>query len=184
MFSMKDYEFNFVQALDKENIYLFCENKSKKPFVIINHTDYNKEYVEENKLQTIQPSHAGGTLVLFPGDQAITWISSTSILTEVLDGIVKYFNSIDIKATLDGNDVMLDNNKLFGTMSYEIGNRYYEGMFLSYTIDIEIIKNVCTKEMKKVPLGLNDLNVNKKELNQIILDILKENNINEFGGEA
>ena len=79
---------------------------------------------------------------------------------------------------------MLDNNKLFGTMSYEIGNRYYEGMFLSYKIDIDIIKNVCTKEMKKVPLGLTDLDVNKKDLNQVIIDILKENNINEFGGEA
>ena len=70
---------------------------------------------------------------------------------------------------------MFNGYKLFGTMKTEKDGIYYEGMFISFGTDINIIKSVCKKPMNKAPMAL-PISI-RNELIMLIEEFCKENNL-------
>ena len=185
MFDMITYE----KVLDdvamrntKLNTCMICDNRSKYPCVITNSDAvYNSDYAKQYKVWPLFVGHAGGSILLFPNDIGFTWFSEQSKLQDIVKDILEYLQKYDKNIKMDGNDVMLNDKKLFGTMSNGCGP-YYEGMFFSFDIDLDIIKKVCTKEMKKEPIGLSYLGITPKEMAELAENLANKYNLKLYGG--
>lgn len=179
MFNVLNYVKIFTDNADKNNIALFCENKNNTPVLLVND---NANYENIYNFPTVENMHTGDCIVMFPNDIVITWKSEKRLMTGLLQRIVNCFQSYDMDVYMDGNDIMMNGCKLFGTMRTKINDMYYEGMFVSFTNNIEIIKNVCKKPMKKHPLGISDKRI-RNEIIQIIEQFCKDKNLEMCGGE-
>ena len=185
MFSLINYKRNILKITEPPMLEtcLLCNNRSEKPCVITNGTaKYNKDYAKENGIWPMFVGHAGGSIVLFPKDMGFTWVTKTSKLQDIMNDILEYLQKYNSKITINGNDVMLGDKKLFGTMSFGDGP-YYEGMFFSFDIDLNIIKGICTKPMEKEPLGLSSLGVTPEEMAKLAEDLAKKYNLKLYGGD-
>jgi lipoate-protein ligase A len=162
---------------------VICNNRSGKPCVITNgSTKHNEEFAEENGVWPLFVGHIGGSIVLFPKDIGFTWVTKESKLQDIMKDILEYLQKYNSEITMNGNDVMLGDNKLFGTMSNGKGP-CYEGMFFSFDIDLDIIKGVCTKPMVKEPLGLSSLGITPEEMAKLAEDLAKKYNLKLYGGD-
>lgn len=185
MFDMYNYANNFFQIDNKKmvDICLLCDNRSDKPCVITNASAiHNKDYIKENGIWTLSVGHAGGSIVLFPKDIGFTWVSKESKLQDIMKDILEYLQKYNSEITINGNDVMLGDKKLFGTMSLG-GGLYYEGMFFSFDIDLDVIKGVCMKPMVKEPFGLSSLGITPEEMAKLAEDLAKKYNLKLYGGD-
>lgn len=185
MFNMNKYEKHISDIINNNlsNVCLLCDNRSDKPAVITSSgTHHDEERAKELGIWPISVGHAGGSIILFPKDMGFTWFSEKTLLQDILNDILKYLKKYNSKITLKGNDVMLGNNKLFGTMSNGVGP-YYEGMFFSFDTDLEVIRQVCLKEMEKEPLGLSSIGVTPEEMTKLAGNLAKKYNLEMYGGD-
>ena len=162
---------------------IICKNTSNKPYIIANDSSsYNEEYAKANNIQSVYAGHTGGSLLLFPEDLGFTWISTEKKLPMIIQDLLDYLKAYNTAIKLEGNDIMLDNNKLFGTMSSGDGP-YYEGMFFSFNSDIDTIKKICKKPMKKEPYGLSNLGITSEEIEKLIVNLCNKYELKIYGGE-
>ena len=167
----------------KLNTCICCRNFSDKPYVIVpDNVEYDKEYVLNHKLDVIYSSHDGGVLVLFPNDIAFTWLTDKPILDDIMKDVLDYLKSINDKIVMDGNDIVLDGKKLFGTMSKK-ANICYEGMFFSFDNDIDMINTISKKEMKKIPQGLSTIGITPDDVIKLIYKLIDKYKLNIYGGD-
>lgn len=185
MFDLVNYEKFIIDVTEppRINTCLLCNNRTKKPAVITNgDAKYNEDKAKEFGVWPIFVGHAGGSILLFPEDIGFTWIINKSILPDILKDILEYLKKFNDKIVLEGNDVMLDDKKLFGTMTLGEGP-YYEGMFFSFNINLEVIKQVCLKPMKKEPYGLSNLGITPEDIEKLIKDLCTKYKLEIYGGE-
>ena len=183
MLNMLNYETYLVEIIKRNRTAICCENMSEDVYVIIPKDGaYNKEYVDTINMPTIYSSHAGGALVLSPGDIAFTWIIDNRLMPNVIIDVCDFLKKFNKNITINGNDIMLNDKKILGTMS--IGDTiYYEGLFFSFEPDINVIENVTMKEIKKTPLGLSSLGVTKQDIILLIEDLSKKYDLKFYGGD-
>lgn len=185
MFSMSNYKHKILEITEPPMLEtcLLCNNRTNHAYVITNgDAVYNKEYVEKNNIHPLFVGHVGGSIILFPKDIGFTWVTKESKLQDIMKDILEYLQKYNSEITMNGNDVMLGNKKLFGTMSNGEGP-YYEGMFFSFDIDLDIINGVCTKPMVKEPLGLSSLGITPEEMAKLAEDLAKKYNLKLYGGD-
>ena len=175
MFDMKLYE----EKLNKANVgdALLSQNLKKEPYIIINDkSDFNNPY----NYEIIKTNHAGGVGVIFPLDLGFTWITSKQILPKILNDISTYLQNKNIPICGQGNDILVNDQKLFGTMFKKLEeNIFYEGLFFSFNSDINIIKKICKKEMIKKPIGLSEFKVTPEEIIKLCQSLIKKYGLKE-----
>jgi len=180
MLDLTKYEMYLQDVLNqKQAIALLCENKTDKPIIA---TNKQSDYVNDKKYVVLDTKHQGGTLVLFPKDITFTWVSNESKINDIVREIYQYLLNKGLVLSTDNNDIMLRNEKLFGVMSYKSDDMYYEGMFISFNTDVNIIKQVCTKQMNKVPIKMPE-EINRNTLVILLKDLCKKHNLKLYGGE-
>jgi len=159
MFDMKFYEDKLKIAKSGDG--LLCQNMSDQPYIAVTETS---EFNNPDNYLVIHSKHVGGVGLYFPRDLGFTWVSNKSLMMDIIQEINFYFSRKGIRLSGDNNDIMINGRKLSGTMSTKQGDNYYEGMFLSFNPDIDIIKSVCKKEMRKEPIGLTELGITPEEM--------------------
>lgn len=180
MLDVIKYETYLQDVLNqKQDIALLCENKTDKPIIA---TNEQSNYINEEKYIVLDAKHQGGTLVLFPKDITFTWISNESKINDIVREIYQYLLSKGLPLSVDNNDIMLKDKKLFGVMSYKLDDIYYEGLFISFNTDVNIIKQVCIKQMNKVPTKMPE-EINRDTLIKLLKDLCKKYNLELYGGD-
>ena len=179
MFDILNYVKIFTDNVNRINIALFSTNNNDTPVLLVND---NANYKNIYDFPTVKNMHVGDCIVMFPGDLVITWKSEKRLLTRLLSDILECLKSYDMDVYMNGNDVMMNGCKLFGTMSTELSGIRYEGMFISFNSDINIIQDVCKKQMNKRPLGISDKRI-RADLIKIIEQFCKDKNLEICGGE-
>ena len=174
MFDMKFYEEKMANL--EINSCMLCQNLSDKPYI-----GWNAKTVFNNPDDyfLIDGKYAGGNVIAFPGDMVCNWISDRNIIGDFVQDICIYLSNKGIEVYGDNNDVMVNGRKLFGTMTNNYNGNYYEGMFLSFDPDKEIIKKICTKEMKKEPIGFTELGVTHEEIIKLCQELIKKYGMKE-----
>lgn len=174
-----------TSILDYEKTILYMD-KPKKAILSINNTDkpciiYNEFSTFKNpfNFKQINLYHAGGTFVSFPKDLVFTWTTNKTILPEMINDILNWLHDCGVEAYLDNNDVMFNGQKIFGTMSKDTHNLKYEGLFLSFTSDSEIIDIVCDKKMIKQPIGLSNFGITSEQATNLIELLIKKYRLEE-----
>lgn len=174
MFDMKLYEEKMANL--EINSCMLCQNISDKPYIGWN--DKTK-FDNPDDYFLIDGKYIGGNVIAFPGDLVCNWISNKSILDKFISDLVMFLQNKGLLVYGDNNDVMIDGQKLFGTMTTPYNGNYYEGMFLSFNPDVEIIDKICKKEMKKKPIGLSCFGITPEEMIEICRKLIKKYGLKE-----
>lgn len=119
----------------------------------------------------------GGVIVNFVGDISIANYSDTND-TFGKDFLVLLRNFMKRKGyflDIKGNDLIANGvYKVASFMSQRFGDVLFTGIHISMNVDIDIINQICTKEMVKIPKGLTNFGVTTEELLDFIQKSLED----------
>ena len=90
------------------------------------------------------------------------------------DRFIAYFldwlKAKGLNAVYESNDILVDNHKVCGMCITRYGRIDYTGGIISVNCNLEHIKQICRKPMKKVPKGLSEYGITTEEIEQMFLD--------------
>ena len=109
----------------------------------------------------------GGAMITSPGDIVYCFFLKKDIPT--LNNDLRAFLSEKIskkgaKTLLIKNDLLIDDKKCFGFMQNTIGKMHFIGGHISINCNLDLIKQICTKPMEKVPGGLAEYGITTEEV--------------------
>lgn len=142
------------QFKEKDNSILF--NIPTKKAIYTGNGEYNKEFCVNNNITILDLGYSGGTIVFGEDDLGISIVLNEKIeqsfLTEkIAEIITKLFKQV----TISGNDILIDGYKICGSVYIDKNNKHSYMYQISFNTDIDLIKNICVKEMVKIPKSLN-----------------------------
>ena len=168
---MSEYLYRLQEYLERKCDTVIVTNKEM--CVLIGDSDSNLQYCSEHNIPVYR-THDGGTIVNFAGDICVGNYQPTfnTYGEDFLKKFTEWLRGKGLNASFEGNDVLVDDNLKVGSyMTIYTGACLYTALHLSYGMDLEVIKQVCTKPMEKVPQGLEELGISNSD----ILEFVKEN---------
>ena len=137
----------------------------------------NDKYCEENNIRVEHTANEGGTIVVQSGDIEFGFFKfngfedGTIFMTAILNELKK---TLGDRIELVDNDLLIDGTYKVGSYSsVNVGNGLiYTGCHISMSVNLEHIRNICLKEMSKIPHGLGEYGIDVVELEQFIRDVL------------
>ena len=135
------------------------------------------ERIQECGIRMVQINHEGGTIVASPGDISIGMFTKDYKGHEYRDKIVnKIINRLrenGYNASIDGNDVVINDRKVIGYGSRRFGDILYTAMHIAVNTNLEMIKTICTKDMKKIPDALVNYGINTGDILEIMSKVFE-----------
>lgn len=136
-----------------------------------NAKDIDTEYCDKNNIHYRYENRSGGCMVLFPQNiivQSVFLGSNFSKQYKFLHDFVEWLNTKEIKASTNGNDVLINDRKVLGAVSETLPEPYkgwiFFGIQISINSDPELINRICTKPMNKIPGALSDYGLTTEEV--------------------
>ena len=135
--------------------------------------DINKDFCDKYNIPCFRLGRKGGAIVFFPGNIAVDAIylgTNKELPYFFREDFISFLRSHGIETELDNNDIMVDNKKVAGVVYTEIANKYsYLGMAISINSDVDLINQICTKPMIKIPGALSDYGITTEKMMNWIL---------------
>lgn len=123
---------------------------------------------------TYQAAHIAGAIVCFPGDLSIMQlkIGQSDFGSNAIDAVRDYLVSCGCSAEIDGNDLMVGGMKC-GSWACMIDSGYAQTVVhFSVSVDVELIRSICTKPMVKTPGALGKYGVTADVLLEVVRCLL------------
>ena len=150
-----------------------------KPVVLV----YNKSQIDSDTCEDMgydvyEAYFNGGTLVANPGDLAFAhfYNINNDWLTEFIQYFISWLNKRGVNASLDNNDILVDDYKVCATCITRYGRIDYTTVFINVNSNLNHIKLICKKPMVKVPRGLSNYGITTEEIEQMFLEFCEKNN--------
>ena len=127
---------------------------SDKKFVYHGNEELNRNYCQENNIPIYEVGHFGGSIVGDAGDVSIDIIVPLDIDINsewVLKKMLSIFNKYHYNATIDNNDILIDNKKVLGSASIATDNMFAFISHISFTDHSGYIQNICEINANKEP---------------------------------
>lgn len=135
------------------------------------------DYCAKHGIECVNIGRRGGTFVVNKGDIGVGIVEPALNNTKgylIQDEFVKFLERKNLPVSVNGNDILIDGYKVYGWAS----NYYkeYDAIFISchftMSVDLDLIKNICTKPMNKIPKGLSDYGITREEIIKFLEDLL------------
>ena len=133
----------------------------------------NFDYCQKYNIDCVDIGRRGGAFVVNKGDIGIGIVVKTLDNSKALDieeKFVQYLKEKGFNVTQDSNDVLIDGYKVFAWASHYY--QEYDALFITVhftmSVNIELIKQICTKPMTKVPKGLPDFGLTREDIFKFI----------------
>ena len=149
--------------------------------------DINEEYCLEHNIPIFKVERTGGAIVSNINDFDIIIVNkdlNKDVLPKLFYRLICICNNKNLNFKMDKNDLLIDGRKVASYAYRMLKNGLtYLAMHLSMSVDLELINNICKKEMLKVPGGLVDFGITDSEILTILnsSDFIK-NMCNNCGG--
>lgn len=138
----------FRMMSEKETAISFTD--TNYPLVYLGESKpYNAEYCKENNITVLPLYTRGGAIVSSVGDLSTgiclpdnVGVNDYFILSKMRDIFGKYIENV----TVDGNDILINGQKVCGSSHYKSNGMYLFVAHFSFTDSTELIKNVCEVE--------------------------------------
>jgi hypothetical protein len=139
----------------------------------------NFEYCNAHNIKCVDIGRRGGAFVINKGDWGIGYVGKgldNSLGEKVYKSFEKYLQTRGFNAIAVGNDILIDGYKVFGWSShyYKDYDAIFITMHFTMSVDIDLIKSVCTKPMNKTPKGLKDYGISRNEIKDFILSTMED----------
>lgn len=139
--------------------------------------DINKDFCDANNIIYRFENRGGGCMVLFPGNIITHDVYPTDNFLRqhaFCKDFVDWLATKNILASTNNNDVMIEDKKIIGTVSYVLPEPYLGWTYflssISINSDTELIKNICTKPSIKTPGALSDYGITTEEVMEWVLN--------------
>ena len=128
-------------------------------------------------VRVVELGYEGGTIIGSEADLSIILVAPVDIgynhemiIGKYLEVISKYVPG----TTIDGNDILVDGNKVCGSMNRTVGNSYVWAAQVSFANYSEYIAQICTKPPVKTPSFINSEQLSRDTLESEILAWLRK----------
>ena len=122
--------------------------------------NFNEIYCKKNNISILHLGYQGGTIVFSESDLGIALFLNDEIDASILrDKLSEYISKNFKTNNIDKTDILINGYKVAGITPMKKGNKFIYLFQISYSVNLDLIKNICTKEMKKTPKGLNNYGV-------------------------
>lgn len=133
----------------------------------------NFEYCWKHNIDCVDIGRRGGAFVVNKGDWGIGYVGKgldNSIGEYVYKSFERYLKDKGLNAEAVDNDILIDGYKVFGWAShyYKDYDAIFITMHFTMSVDIELIKNICTKPMSKTPKGLQEFGFTRQDIKDFI----------------
>lgn len=91
-----------------------------------------------------------------------------------IEYFVNWLKSKGLNADFVSNDIVVDGYKVCGMAITRYGRIDYTAGFIGINTNLEHIKQICRKPMKKVPKGLSEYGITTEEIEQMFLDFCEQ----------
>lgn len=135
----------------------------------------DKDKTQEYGVKVVELNNEGGVIISDKGsliigaffDEANDFQKTLAI--RICEKIIKN----GYKAEIIGNDIIVEDEfKVASFSSRRFGKTLFGSFQISFTVNMELIKALCTKPMRKIPRGLNYYNIYFDEILLIFLNTL------------
>lgn len=133
--------------------------------------DINFEFCNKNNIHYRYEERGGGCMVLFPGNIIIQDVYrgfDLERLNQFMRDFTEWLEIHGLNAICNGNDVLIDENKIMGTVGYVLPNPYngwtYFLVSISINSNFDLINNICLKPTLKLPGALSDYGITTEEV--------------------
>lgn len=119
----------------------------------------------------------GGIIVSGYGSISVGHLSkdiNNTFNKDLTKHLYDFFTKKGLKVVLDENDLLIDGiYKVASCGSRRFGDVLFSTFHISYSVDLDLIKAICTKPMNKIPKGLRDYGISQSELTNSFLEFTK-----------
>ena len=119
----------------------------------------------------------GGVIVVEKGDIDIAHFGKigSTLRDRFADAFAEWLTGKGLNVEREKNDILVDGYKVFG-----MGGRHHTGIdyttiHIGINTNLESIKKICTKEMKKAPKGLGEYGITAEEVREWFYNFVEEN---------
>lgn len=114
----------------------------------------------------------GGTIIGNSGDMAFAHFGeiSNGWMMHFVNYFVDWLKSKGLNAVYEDNDILVDGYKVCGMCVTRYGRIDYTAGFIGINTNLDHIKAICRKPMKKVPKGLSEYGITTEEIEQMFLE--------------
>ena len=153
--------------------YVMVEN----PVVIVHRkTQVDEEVCQNLGYEIIESYNNAGTIVSNAGDVLIGhfYHPDNGWYDRFIRHFLDWLKSKGLNAEYVSNDVVVDGYKVCGMCITRYGRIDYTGGIISMNTNLDHIKAICKKPMKKVPKGLYDYGITTEEVEQMFLNFCEQ----------
>lgn len=131
-----------------------------------NDKNFNSDKAYELLLSQYKVRQSGGVIVAQPGDICCIFLNDgqSDFMTKLKMFLKEKLNQKGITINMDNNDLLINNKKFLGDIREKRGSFYFYGCHISITVNLDMIQKICTKPMKKVPVGLSEYGINTQDV--------------------
>lgn len=139
-------------------------------------TQVDEAVCEELGYDIYESFNNGGTILTEAGDFEIGHfdVPGNGWYKLFADYFVEWLKDKGLNAEYIDNDILVDDYKVCGTCVTRYGRIDYTGIHIGINTNIETIKRICKKPMKKIPKGLSEYGITTEEVEKMFLDFCKQ----------
>ena len=148
----------------------YCVHDEKSIFINRPNT-INEDACTEYGYTVLDTKHTGGVVVVNKGDVSVVHFGhiGDDWMRRFADYLIDKYKERGLNATYEDNDVLIDGYKISGLSATPYGNIQYSTIHIGVNTNLEHIKAICKKPMKKVPKGLSEYGITTEEVEQMFL---------------
>lgn len=137
----------------------------------------NIERAKELGIPVWSAEHLGGSILCFPGDLSLCMTSwgDNKFGEDLMQLTVDYLKERNLNVTTDKNDILLDGKKVASWARATTINGWCQTVaHFSVNVDVDLIRQICSKPMEKIPGALSEYGITAEDILPIIVDIINK----------
>lgn len=139
--------------------------------------EINKQLCDSLNIPIITLPNQGGIIVSNPGSISVGYFAKdfeNTFNAELTERISDALRNKGLKVYFDGNDILIDNfYKIASSGTRRLGDLLFCTFHISYEVDLDLIRQICTKPMVKTPKGFKDYGFTQEDVLNIFLEHVK-----------
>ena len=145
----------------------------ERPVAIVHRATQVDEVVcKELGYEVVESYNNGGTILARQGDIIFSHLDEpdNGWLPRFADQFVDWLRSKGLNAEYADNDILVDGCKVCGLCITRYGSIDFSSAYIGINTNLDHIKKICRKPMRKVPKGLSEYGISTEEVEQMFLD--------------
>ena len=147
-----------------------------RPVAIVHRkTQVDEALCEEMGYDLVESYNNAGTIVSNKGDILVghTNAPDNGWYNRFISHFIEWLRNKGLDAEFADNDILVDGHKVCGMCVTRYGRIDYTGGIISMNVNLDHIKAICRKPMKKVPKGLSEYGITTEEVEEMFLNFCK-----------